>query len=326
MREILITSGEPTGIGPDVTIQALLELLPAANNVHINVFGDEALLKQRANLLGCESAWQTLIKSPSVTIIHTPLNHFCTPGKLDIKHVPYVLAMLDAAIAHCLNNPSCALVTAPVQKSIIAQAGIKFSGHTEYLAHKSGKQRVVMMLAGPQLLSPNQPILRVALATTHLPLSRVAQTLSEQGLLETLQILHHALQTHFGISAPRILVTGLNPHAGEAGLLGREEIEIISPAIAKAYQQGINARGPLPADTLFQPYYLEQADCVLAMYHDQGLTPLKYATFGHGVNVTLGLPFMRTSVDHGTALELAGTGKANYTSMVNAIQMALDCV
>lgn len=333
MYKIIITSGEPAGIGPDVTIRAVLELCRSrytsntsdqkASEVQIYIVGDSTLLRQRAALLGCQNEWQKSIDDKQIILLDTRLSAPCIPGQLDSKHVPYVLNMLDIAITQCLHHPLSALVTAPVQKSIIAQTGVAFSGHTEYLAHKSHTPRVVMMLAGPQGLYPERPILRVALATTHIPLSQVAQTLSIEELLETLRIIDHDLRMRFRIAKPRILVAGLNPHAGEAGMLGREEIDIIHPAITLARQQDINVHGPLPADTLFQPRYLEQADCVLAMYHDQGLAPLKYATFGHGVNITLGLPFIRTSVDHGTALELAGSGKASHQSMVNALHMAL---
>ena len=331
MYSVIITSGEPAGIGPDVTIQAVLELCRdlyttvtnGKQDLQIHIVGDSTLLRQRSALLGCQQDWQKRIDDRQIILLETPLSAPCIPGQLDKRHVPYVLTMLDIAITQCLHNPLSALVTAPVQKSIIAQAGIAFSGHTEYLAHKSHTRRVVMMLAGPQVLSPDQPILRVALATTHLPLAQVAQALSIEGLLETLRIIDHDLRVRFHIAKPHILVAGLNPHAGEAGMLGREEIDIIHPALTLAHQQGINVHGPFPADTLFQPHYLKQADCVLAMYHDQGLAPLKYATFGHGVNITLGLPFIRTSVDHGTALELAGSSKASHQSMINALHMAL---
>jgi 4-hydroxythreonine-4-phosphate dehydrogenase len=219
-----------------------------------------------------------------------------------------------------------AIVTAPLQKSTINQAGVAFSGHTEYLAEKTGTPRVVMMLAGQP--SGGQPYLRVALATTHLPLRDVPGAITQEGLGQVLDILYHDLRAKFGIAAPRILVTGLNPHAGENGYLGREEIEVIEPALAAARARGIDARGPYPADTLFQPKYLQDADCVLAMYHDQGLPVLKHATFGRGINVTLGLPLIRTSVDHGTALDLAaqGLGHADCGSMEEAIRAAMHMV
>jgi 4-hydroxythreonine-4-phosphate dehydrogenase len=221
-----------------------------------------------------------------------------------------------------------AVVTAPLQKSTINDAGVKFSGHTEYFADQTGTPQVVMMLAGtpaPPAGAPPLPPLRVALATTHLPLKDVAAALSQDGLARILDIIAHDLKTKFGIAAPRILLCGLNPHAGEGGYLGREEIDVIAPAIAAARARGIAAAGPYPADTLFQPKYLKDADCVLAMYHDQGLPVLKYATFGQGVNITLGLPLIRTSVDHGTALDLAaqGLGLADCGSMEAAIDTAV---
>jgi 4-hydroxythreonine-4-phosphate dehydrogenase len=216
-----------------------------------------------------------------------------------------------------------AIVTAPLQKSTINEAGgpgaVLFTGHTEYLAERTGTDQVVMMLAGT-----GEGALRVALATTHLPLAQVPAALSITGIHRTLKIIDADLRRDFGIAKPRILVTGLNPHAGENGYLGREEIDIIAPALALAQQEGIDARGPYPADTLFQPRYLRDADCVLAMFHDQGLPVLKYATFGEGINVTLGLPIVRTSVDHGTALDLAGTGRADPGSMLAAIDTAVQ--
>jgi 4-hydroxythreonine-4-phosphate dehydrogenase len=214
------------------------------------------------------------------------------------------------------------MITAPVQKSTINDAGVPFTGHTEYLAERAAVPRVVMMLAGPQPAHDNA-MLRVALATTHLPLRAVPDALDIPMLVETLTIIDTDLRRHFGIARPRILVTGLNPHAGESGHMGREEIDVIGPALSLACDAGIDARGPYPADTLFQPRHLRDADCVLAMYHDQGLAPLKYGTFGHGVNITLGLPFIRTSVDHGTALDLAGSGRAEHGSMIEAIRSAI---
>jgi 4-hydroxythreonine-4-phosphate dehydrogenase len=210
------------------------------------------------------------------------------------------------------------VVTAPLQKSTINDAGVAFTGHTEYFASRTGTSQVVMMLAGA-----GEHPLRVALATTHLALKDVPGALSVAGIGRTLAIIDHDLRTGFGLAAPRILVTGLNPHAGESGYLGREEIDIIAPALAAARAAGIDARGPYPADTLFQPRYLQDADCVLAMYHDQGLPVLKYATFGSGINVTLGLPIIRTSVDHGTALDLAGTGRADCGSLIEALDVAV---
>jgi 4-hydroxythreonine-4-phosphate dehydrogenase len=227
-----------------------------------------------------------------------------------------VLRILDRAVAGCLAGEYDAMVTAPVQKSVINDAGIAFSGHTEYLAERARSDRVVMMLVGGGL--------RVALVTTHLPLSEVPKAVTQEKVFQTLRVLDHDLRRQFRLQRPRILVAGLNPHSGESGHLGREELEMIAPAIAAAAAAGIAASGPIPADTLFVPERLKNADCALAMYHDQGLPVLKYASFGRGVNVTLGLPFVRTSVDHGTALDLAGTGRADPSSLIEAVKLAID--
>jgi 4-hydroxythreonine-4-phosphate dehydrogenase len=244
---------------------------------------------------------------------HLPLARAATPGRPDPANSPYVLAMLERAVRGCLAGEYHAMVTAPVQKSVINDAGILFTGHTELLAEKAGAPHVVMMLVGGGL--------RVALATTHLPLAEVPRSITVESLVDTLRVLDRDLRLRFRIPRPRILVAGLNPHSGESGHLGREELEVIAPAIRKA---GVDARGPLPADTLFVPERLKMADAVLAMYHDQGLPVLKYASFGRGVNVTLGLPFVRTSVDHGTALDLAGTGKADAGSLIEAVKLAIE--
>jgi 4-hydroxythreonine-4-phosphate dehydrogenase len=254
----------------------------------------------------------------SIEFRHLPLAAPSVAGKLDAANGRYVLSLLDAAIDGALAGDFDAMVTAPLQKSTINDAGVPFTGHTEYLAERTRTAHVVMMLAG----TGERP-LRVALATTHLPLKDVPAALTVDGIADSLAIIDHDLRAHFGLAAPRILVTGLNPHAGENGYLGREEIDVISPALARAQQAGIDARGPYPADTLFQPRYLHDADCVLAMYHDQGLPVLKFATFGEGINVTLGLPIIRTSVDHGTALDLAGTGRADCGSLIAAIDTAI---
>jgi 4-hydroxythreonine-4-phosphate dehydrogenase len=246
-------------------------------------------------------------------IEHVPLARAATPGRLDAANSRYVLAVLDRAIQGCMDGEYAAMVTAPVQKSVINDAGIAFTGHTEYLAERSGTSHVVMMLVGGGL--------RVALATTHLPLADVPRAITREGLVATLRVLDADLKRRFRIARPRILVAGLNPHSGESGHLGREDIEVIAPAIADA---GVDAKGPIPADTLFVPERLRQADAVLAMYHDQGLPVLKYASFGRGVNITLGLPFIRTSVDHGTALDLAGTGRADSSSLAEALKLAIE--
>ncbi|QYY32105.1 MULTISPECIES: 4-hydroxythreonine-4-phosphate dehydrogenase PdxA [Cupriavidus] len=324
---LAISTGEPAGIGPDITIGALLQLAGQNGHARYHVLGDAHLLASRAAALGVAHAWERRIAEGEVVIHHVPLAVACEPGRLDARNGPYVLSMLDAAIAGCRTHAGAparfaAMVTAPVQKSTINDAGVPFTGHTEYLAEAAGVPRVVMMLAGPQPAHANA-MLRVALATTHLPLRAVADAVTVPLLLETLSIIDADLRRWFGIARPRILVTGLNPHAGESGHMGREEINVIEPALAQARDAGIDARGPYPADTLFQPRHLRDADCVLAMYHDQGLAPLKYGTFGHGVNITLGLPFIRTSVDHGTALDLAGSGQAEHGSMIEAIRSAV---
>ncbi|MHA6823438.1 4-hydroxythreonine-4-phosphate dehydrogenase PdxA [Ralstonia pseudosolanacearum] len=330
MLNIAITTGEPAGIGPDITVTALLRLLrqPADRHAGVrwHVIGDAALLQARADAIGLGDAWRGA--AAALTLVACPLGAPVRTGVLDAANGRYVLDLLDAAIDGCLPDAAGtarydAMVTAPVQKSTINDAGVPFTGHTEYLAERSRTPRVVMMLAGPQPAHGNA-MLRVALATTHLPLREVPDAITPAVLDETLDIVQRDLRSRFGMAAPRILVTGLNPHAGEAGHLGREEIEVIEPAVARARARGIDARGPYPADTLFQPRLLADADCVLAMYHDQGLAPLKYGTFGHGVNITLGLPFVRTSVDHGTALDLAGTGRAEAGSLLEAIDTAVE--
>jgi 4-hydroxythreonine-4-phosphate dehydrogenase len=252
-----------------------------------------------------------------------PLAAHVVPGTLDAANGRPVLAILDAAIEGVKAGWFEAIVTAPLQKSTINDAGVAFSGHTEYLAEQTNTPKVVMMLAGDP--GGGQPCLRVALATTHLPLKDVPAAITAASLAQVIDIIHHDLRVKFGIAAPRILVTGLNPHAGENGYLGREEIDVIAPSLLAAQARGIDVRGPYPADTLFQQKYLQDADCVLAMYHDQGLPVLKHATFGRGVNITLGLPLIRTSVDHGTALDLAkqGVGLADCGSMEEAIRAAL---
>lgn len=321
---IAITTGEPAGVGPELTAMALAGAATHWPDAQFTVFGDAALLEARAQVVGVD--WTALVSAVGaggaaarVRVEHRPLSVAAAAGRLDAANGRYVLRLLDDAIDGALAGMLDAIVTAPLQKSTINDAGVPFTGHTEYLAERSGVARVVMMLAGTGV----RP-LRVALATTHLPLKDVSAALTIDGLVETLTIIDHDLRRDFGLPVPRILVTGLNPHAGENGYLGREEIDVISPALALAVKRGIDARGPYPADTLFQPRYLDQTDCVLAMYHDQGLPVLKYATFGEGVNVTLGLPIIRTSVDHGTALDLAGTGRADASSLIAAIDTAVS--
>jgi 4-hydroxythreonine-4-phosphate dehydrogenase len=291
---IALTSGEPAGIGPELCAMLARERFPA----RVVAIGDRGLLEGAGD------------------VEHVALERPRVPGRLDPANARYVLRVLDRAIAGCLSGEFDAMVTAPVQKSVINDAGVAFTGHTEYLAEKTGTPRVVMMLVGGGL--------RVALATTHLPLAEVSRHITAEGLRQTLRILDSDLKKRFRIVRPRILVSGLNPHSGESGHLGREDIDVIAPAIAEARAAGIDASGPVPADTLFVPDRLQGADCVLAMYHDQGLPVLKYASFGRGVNVTLGLPFVRTSVDHGTALDLAGTGRADPGSLIEAVKLAIE--
>ena len=257
------------------------------------------------------------VSALNVHIEHFPLIASTKAGKLNRENSNYVLQLIDRAIQGCRTNEFAAMVTAPVHKGAINDAGIAFTGHTEYLAEKTATPHVVMMLVGRQT-----PILRVALATTHLALKDVPAAITRESLMTTLRILHADLKSKFAIAQPRILVAGLNPHAGEGGYLGREEIDVIIPVVEKLNAEGMLLEGPLPADTLFTPRHLQHADAVLAMYHDQGLPVLKYASFGEGVNVTLGLPIIRTSVDHGTALDLAGTGKIESGSMKAAINLA----
>ncbi|WP_322049502.1 4-hydroxythreonine-4-phosphate dehydrogenase PdxA [Paraburkholderia sp. J67] len=313
---IAITTGEPAGVGPELTAAALAGASAHWPDAEFVVLSDRALLEARATAASVD--WAAVQAGQKVSVEHIALATPAKAGKLDVANGPYVLALLDRAIDGAVAGEFDAIVTAPLQKSTINDAGVPFTGHTEYLAERTHTPRVVMMLAG----TGARP-LRVALATTHLPLKDVPAALTIDGLLETLRIVNHDLRHHFGVPTPRILVTGLNPHAGENGYLGREEIDTISPALAKATGEGIDARGPYPADTLFQPRYLSEADCVLAMFHDQGLPVLKYATFGAGINVTLGLPIVRTSVDHGTALDLAGTGRADAGSLIAAIDTAV---
>ena len=293
---IALTSGEPAGIGPEICARVAQAGLAAK----LVVLGDRELLS------GC----------PNVE--HVALERPVLPGKLDPGNARYVLRVLDRAIDGCLSGEFDAMVTAPVQKSVINDAGIAFTGHTEYLAARARAAHVVMMLVGGGL--------RVALATTHLPLAEVPRAITRDLLGRALRVIDQDLRRRFRIAAPRILVAGLNPHSGESGHLGTEDREIIEPAVNAARTAGILASGPIPADTLFVPERLKAADCVLAMYHDQGLPVLKYASFGRGVNVTLGLPFVRTSVDHGTALDLAGKGLADAGSLREAVQLAIDLV
>ncbi len=318
---LAITSGEPAGIGPDLCLQ----LAQLQHDLPLVILGDRMMLQQRAELLRLDvqmhdyGITKDLQLGPGhLCVLHLPLAQAAEPGKLNPANSQYVLDLLLRAAQGCRSGEFGAMVTAPVHKGIINDAGIPFTGHTEFLAGLADDRQVVMMLAGGGM--------RVALATTHLPLSEVAQAISAELLERVLRVIREDLIARFGIEQPRILVAGLNPHAGEGGHLGREEIEVIIPVLDKLRAEGFNVSAPLPADTLFTPHRLAQCDCVLAMYHDQGLPVLKYASFGHGVNVTLGLPFIRTSVDHGTALELAGTGRADAGSLLESIRMAAEMV
>ena len=315
---LVITSGEPAGIGPDLCLQ-----IKAPESIELVVFGDRRLFEQRASLLNTGFDWPDydadIYRPGQISLQHIPLEETCEAGQLKVANADYVLELIRQATMGCLNKEFAALVTAPIHKGVINEAGLHFTGHTEYLADLCNIETPpVMMLATEGL--------RVALATTHLPLSEVSKNISRESLTTILRIIDRELRTHFGIQLPRILVCGLNPHAGEDGHLGREEIEVIEPALDALRGEGLQLQGPLPADTLFTPRYLEQADAVLAMYHDQGLPVLKHMGFARAVNITLGLPIIRTSVDHGTALELAGTGRADAGSMTVAINTALDMV
>jgi len=312
---VAVTSGEPAGIGPDIC----LALAKRRFSARVVVLGDRAMLNARARQLGLDSRLQEYEPGGGVhplSYLHVPLVNSCRAGELDRRNSAYVIAMLERAIAGCSSGEFAAMVTAPVHKGVINDAGIPFIGHTEFLAEHAGAGQVVMMLVGGGL--------RVALATTHLALKEVPGALSRPSLERTIRILCADLAQRFGIADPRVLVAGLNPHSGEGGYFGREEIDVIGPVLEKLRAEGLHLTGPLPADTLFTPAVLKEADCVLAMYHDQGLPVLKYASFGKGINVTLGLPFVRTSVDHGTALDLAGTGKADPGSLVAAVEAAIE--
>jgi len=316
---IAITTGEPAGIGPELCAG----LDATAFDAELVLIGDPHLLNEcRADAGQSTQLPQfnasTAAQAGKMYVAPVTLNAPSHAGQLNPDNAAYVLKTLDFAIEGCLDGTFQAMVTAPVHKAVINDAGIPFTGHTEYLAEKSGSKQVVMMLAAPGL--------RVALATTHMPLSEVPAAITQENLETVIRCLHRDLQSRFHIDAPRILVAGLNPHAGESGHLGHEDDSIIRPVIEQLSAEGLNLTGPLPADTLFTPPWLAQADAVLSMYHDQGLPVLKYMGFGQAVNITLGLPFIRTSVDHGTALEIAGTRRADPGSLIAAIQCAIEMV
>jgi 4-hydroxythreonine-4-phosphate dehydrogenase len=312
---VAVTAGEPAGIGPDLCVMLAQRRLPA----RVVIIADQALLQDRARTLGISAdmpRYSDAAIAGNFSVLHVPLAQAVRAGTLNPANSTYVLRTLEIAADGCRDGAFDAMATAPVHKGVINDAGISFTGHTEFLAERLLAPQVVMMLAGGGM--------RVALATTHLALHEVAAAITANGLERTLRVLQHDLITRFAIPAPRIIVAGLNPHAGESGHLGREEIDIIVPVLERLRREGFDLSGPLPADTLFQPARLAQCDCVLAMYHDQGLPVLKYASFGAGINITLGLPIIRTSVDHGTALELAGSGKAKVESLLAAIELAAD--
>ena len=315
MQPIAVTAGEPAGIGPDLC------LLLASHEQPLVIIADKFLLQQRARQLGFniqlhDYTYAKPLSHGRLSVLHVPLFNNVVAGKLDIANSVYVLNLLRRAVEGCASGEFSGMVTAPVHKGVINDAGIPFSGHTEFLAEETHTPQVVMMLVGGGI--------RVALATTHLPLRKVADAITSPLLENVLRIIHHDLKIRFGIPMPRILVAGLNPHAGEGGHLGREEIDVMLPVVDKLCAEGMNVSAPLPADTLFAKHRLRECDVVLTMYHDQGLPVLKHASFGEGVNITLGLPFIRTSVDHGTALDLAGTGKAEVGSLMEAIKLAAE--
>jgi 4-hydroxythreonine-4-phosphate dehydrogenase len=320
LPRIALTSGEPAGIGVDLCVQLAQQILPACELV---VLADANLLQQRAKELNLPltlhhfdpNKSQSILPRGHLTILPVSLKMPVQTGVLNFENSSYVLELLDIATQGCLNGKFAAMVTAPVHKSVINEAGFAFTGHTEYIALQTGGHPV-MMLATQGL--------RVALVTTHLPLSKVSEAITPETLEKVIRILDDDLKNRFQIENPKILVCGLNPHAGENGYLGREEIDIINPTLEKLRLEGMNLEGALPADTLFTPKYLQHADAVLAMYHDQGLPVLKYKGFGQAVNITLGLPIIRTSVDHGTALDLAGTGKADLGSLQYALKNAVE--
>jgi len=318
-RPVAVTAGEPAGIGPDLCIELSRHPLSA----RVVVVADHDLLAERARLLKFEV--ELLAFDPGrpraprhgqLAVLHVALDVPVEPGRLDPANSRYVLRTLEVAADGCSQGTFSAMATAPVHKGVINDAGIAFTGHTEFLAERTGTPKVVMMLVGGGM--------RVALATTHLALRDVPAAITRAGLAETIEILRRDLIERFGIARPRVFVAGLNPHAGESGHLGREEIEVIEPVLEALRAAGYDLTGPLPADTLFNPDRLREANAVLAMYHDQGLPVLKHASFGSGINVTLGLPIVRTSVDHGTALDLAGTGRAEAGSLIAAIGLAAE--
>jgi 4-hydroxythreonine-4-phosphate dehydrogenase len=320
-KRIAVTAGEPAGIGPDLCLALAQHDFPAETSIELIIIGSRALLAERAQLLELDLPLvpyepNDAPRPGAVRVLDVPLGAPCVAGRLETGNARHVLSLLDRAIDGALHGEFAAMVTAPVQKSVINDAGVPFTGHTEYLAERTQARHPVMLLAAESL--------RVALATTHLPLRAVSDAITPSLLDTTLGIVHADVQRLWGISRPRIAVCGLNPHAGESGHLGTEDRDVIAPAIARARAGGMLVDGPLPADTVFVPRHLSNYDVVLAMYHDQGLPVLKHSGFGNAVNVTLGLPIVRTSVDHGTALDLAGTGRADAGSLLAATRLAIE--
>ena len=316
---LAVTSGEPSGIGPEICARLVDRKWPA----HLVVVGDAELIEERLERAGhalVVRPWKAGLPAEAgvFDVLHRPLIVPALEGVPNPRNASYVLSLLDSALKGCTEGIFAGMVTAPVHKGVINDAGVPFTGHTEYLAQKTGTPLVVMMLVGGTL--------RVALATTHLPIAEVSKVLTRERLTRTIEILHNDLSASFGLSKPRILIAGLNPHAGEGGHIGHEEIDVIAPVIHQLRARGMDLTGPIPADTLFTQQNLRIADAVLVMFHDQGLPVLKYSSFGKGVNVTLGLPVIRTSVDHGTALDLVGTGKADPGSLFAAVELAIDMV
>ncbi|WMY96532.1 MAG: 4-hydroxythreonine-4-phosphate dehydrogenase PdxA [Arsenophonus sp.] len=320
INRIIITPGEPSGVGPDILIQIAQHNWP----VQLVVCADPDLLKSRAKLLNLELKIYPLDlnnktqAAKTLTVLPIKLPVPVIPGQLNKENSIYVIETLRRACDGCINGEFSGLVTGPVHKAIINDAGIPFTGHTEFLSKRSKVKKVVMMLTTKKL--------KIALATTHIPLKEVPNAITFKNLQETIYILHKELKSKFKIHTPNIYVCGLNPHSGEYGYIGNEEIEIIIPVIRKLRCEGLKVYGPFPADTLFQEKYLNKADVILTMYHDQGLPVLKHKSFNHAINITLGLPFIRTSVDHGTAIELAGTIKANTNSFILALKLAIKMI
>lgn len=317
MKPVIVSSGEPAGIGPDICLALAKSSLPAV------IMADKDMLAERANMLNLDiklrdynPAEPFQPQQNSLTVYPVSCPYPVVAGKLDPGNSQYVTTMLATAAEACLRKEFSALATAPVHKAVINEAGIPFTGHTEFLAHHCRTETVVMMLACESM--------KVALVTTHLPLSAVPQAITSKLVIDVIRQLNRTLKDDFGRTCPKIYVSGLNPHAGEGGYLGREEIDTIIPALEHLRREGIDVLGPFPADTMFIPAHLKQADAFVAMYHDQGLPVLKYAGFGQAVNITLGLPIIRTSVDHGTALELAGTGRAEADSLLAAVNTAIS--